>query len=269
MKKYILILITIIVLLFVILGLEISTDMKNKILIFAIIGTVVIIYIIFLVLILKNKINFNNKKKPKTSNKETKQVNSNKSPQKNTVQNKYSRTKIIDLLERGTKYKNYFCEYYSKQRIIRKIKDDKMVIQLENLKTTVYIDYRENEVTLIKDETGVAIYGNLKSTKIPKFDRIYYQWCLDMVQNKKYKYSYVNTEEVDGFNCIKVNLKSKEKDYSVDIYIDSETGLVKKCFVKNGSKHQDINYNLIIDIVENEEVKTPDLSVYRIAEMDQ
>ena len=83
---------------------------------------------------------------------------------------------------------------------------------------------------------------------------------------KAYNYKYLGKENIDNYNCIKVELTSKEITYN--IWIDISSGLVTKTYYYSPQINNPVTveYNLQLDCVTDDEVKMPDLDNYTINE---
>lgn len=185
--------------------------------------------------------------------------------------NKYTRTDAITLIKKGENYNNYYCENTNfEQKIIRKIKDNKMVVVNDHL--TIYIDYNSNKRTILKNTENIAIVSSLDSSKFTNIDKNYFQECIDVLNDfENYEYKFIKEEKINEFDCIKIALTSKsiESIYDYEIWIDISSGLVTKTILYNNEMNSNMTkeYNLKLNSITDEEVTTPDLSNYNVTKV--
>lgn len=178
----------------------------------------------------------------------------------------YLREDVISLMKNGEEYDNYCCEYIKLgEKTIRKIKGNKMVVATDDM--TVYIDYDINKQTVLKNTENIAIVSSLSSSKLIKMNKIYYQECIDILNDfENYEYKFITTEKINEFKCIKIALSNESINY--EIWVDISSGLVTKISCSNKeNSNVTIEYNLKLNSITDEDVKMPDLSKYKVTEL--
>lgn len=180
--------------------------------------------------------------------------------------NQYSRADVIALIKKGEDYDNYYCEYTKLgENTIRKIKGNKMVVASDDM--TIYIDYDSNKQTVLRNTGNIALVSSLDSSKLSKMNKIYFQECIDVLNDfENYEYKFIKKEKINEFECIKIALTSESISY--EIWIDISSGLVTKMSCNNKENSNiTLEYNLKLNSITDEEVKTPDLSKYNVTEV--
>ena len=144
---------------------------------------------------------------------------------------KYSRLDVINLIKTGKDYDNYYCEYNNLgEKTIRKLNKNKLVVIGNDM--TIYADFDTNKQTIIQNTGNLAIVSNLDSSSLEKINKIYFQECIDILNDyDKYKYEFIKKEKIKEFECIRINLTSETLEYG--IWIDISSGLVTKISLKN------------------------------------
>lgn len=183
-------------------------------------------------------------------------INSNK-----TSNAKYSRADVITLIENGKNYNNYYCEYTKlDEHIIRKIKDNKMVVISNNM--TVYTNYETNKQTIIQN--NIAIVSNLSNSKLSSLNKTYFA-DIDLINDSNYNYKYIKEENINGIDCIKIELTSDSIKY--EIWISTSSGLPTKMIYSTSASNVSTDFNLKLDCVTDSDVETPNLNNYTVKEM--
>ena len=197
-----------------------------------------------------------------------------------------SREEVVELLDKGSSYQNY---YYSPQEKILGIFD----IDAEN-KTEIYVkdnvkkilyngnvkewnNYNTNETILIMGEhegKNYAAIGDLSSDSYQE-SREYNQMGFDYSlianeENFNYDFKYLGKKQIDGRTCILVKVWDKDKSeiFSTKFLIDEQTGLIteRTDYTMFGILLINIvgDRNLKLDIVTDEDIARPDLTGYEI-----
>ena len=159
------------------------------------------------------------------------------------------RNKILEGLE-NTNY-IYTC-IEGDEKKIKKIKDNIMVTEGDNIK--VWIDIETRNMIIIREIDKEAIVTTVKedSTYLNK-DFIDMKTLLNIYNDNLY---YITEEKYDGRKCIIV-AAGKEK-----YWIDNETGIVLKYQQNNG---ESTNFKLKLNKVTDKDVQKPSLEGYNVS----
>lgn len=129
-------------------------------------------------------------------------------------------------------------------------------------------DYSTGEIIAINKKEKIAVIGNKDTlTGLSDYLEVFVKYFTD----ENYKIEHIKEDIINGQECYQVKLKNIEKrDEQLKIWIDKETGVVKKIehtYVEYGqTKTCSDNgvYNIEINKVTNKEVEKPDFSDYQI-----
>ena len=149
-----------------------------------------------------------------------------------------NKQEVIALLEKGSKYSNYYyapsiknsyikkynsykTEYYIKNNIVAHYENDKLV-EISNYSTKEIIDYCD-------DIEGLLLERNYTNEEIGKYNQHGYDYSI--IANEDvyhYEYEYLGEKEIDERTVILVELSDKSGLLSgkIRFAIDKETGLI-------------------------------------------
>lgn len=186
------------------------------------------------------------------------------------------REDVIQLLNKGSTYKNYYfnpeqnpstkdeelkTEYY--------IKDNILVTYL-NSKLISWTDYNTGEsISIIQSKSNNIAGISHNAQLIPNTQYgVDYSEIAD-TSRFNYEYTYLGEKEYNGRTAILVQLKNN--NYYKKYLIDKDTGLILECIditKKMGITTSKITskQNIKLNVVTNEDIKKPDLSNYTIRE---
>lgn len=192
--------------------------------------------------------------------------------------NPMTRSEVIELLEKGKEYPNYYyasesswifgslnetkTETYMKDNIV------KIVVDGETLEWT---DYNTEEHIGLFELNGkkTASVSNLDNFETNEDSQRGFDYSLitrEDIYNTEFK--YLGKKQVNGRDTILVKVWNKdgfEMD-STKFYIDEETGLIMRRvdYTALGFIKIDCNRNVKMDIVTDEDIQRPDLEGYEI-----
>lgn len=189
--------------------------------------------------------------------------------------NYMSRDEVIELLEKGARYPNYYysagsnfggwankTEYYIKDGI-QKILVNGEVFQWRN--------YNTNEVVNILGEKNGVKYASTLTFEDVEGTTNQYGFDYSLIANAEdYNYKYIGEKKVDGRDAIIVSAWYKDTSelQSTKFYIDKDTGLILKRvdYGKLGFFIVKIvsDRHLRLDVVTDQDVAMPNLEGYEI-----
>ncbi len=192
--------------------------------------------------------------------------------------NPMTRSEVIELLEKGKEYPNYYyasesswifgslnetkTETYMKDNIV------KIVVDGETLEWTDY--NTEEHIGLFelngKETASVSNLDNFETNEDSQRGFDYSLITREDIYNTEFK--YLGKKQVNGRDTILVKVWNKdgfEMD-STKFYIDEETGLIMRRvdYTALGFIKIDCNRNVKMDIVTDEDIQRPDLEGYEI-----
>ena len=192
--------------------------------------------------------------------------------------NPMTRSEVIELLEKGKEYPNYYyasesswifgslnetkTETYIKDNIV------KIVVDGETLEWTDY--NTEEHIGLFelngKETASVSNLDNFETNEDSQRGFDYSLITREDIYNTEFK--YLGKKQVNGRDTILVKVWNKdgfEMD-STKFYIDEETGLIMRRvdYTALGFIKIDCNRNVKMDIVTDEDIQRPDLEGYEI-----
>lgn len=191
-------------------------------------------------------------------------------------QNNYmSRQEVVELLEKGKSYPNYYysagsnldktkTEFYIKDGVQKVIWNGE-VIQWKN--------YNTNENIHILGEKDGKNYVSISS--IDNTENKYSQQGFDYsliadMENFNYNYKYLGEKEIDGRTTVIIEVWDKDSSElnSTKFYIDKETGLITKRVDYGNIGFLKIKFisdrNLQLNIVTDKDIEKPDLTKYEV-----
>ena len=192
--------------------------------------------------------------------------------------NPMTRSEVIELLEKGKEYPNYYyasesswifgslnetkTETYMKDNIV------KIVVDGETLEWT---DYNTEEHIGLFELNGkkTASVSNLDNFETNEDSQRGFDYSLitrEDIYNTEFK--YLGKKQVNGRDTILVKVWNKdgfEMD-STKFYIDEETGLIMRRvdYTALGFIKIDCDRNVKMDVVTDEDIQRPDLEGYEI-----
>ena len=192
--------------------------------------------------------------------------------------NPMTRSEVIELLEKGKEYPNYYyasesswifgslnetkTETYMKDNIV------KIVVDGETLEWTDY--NTEEHIGLFelngKETASVSNLDNFETNEDSQRGFDYSLITREDIYNTEFK--YLGKKQVNGRDTILVKVWNKdgfEMD-STKFYIDEETGLIMRRvdYTALGFIKIDCDRNVKMDIVTDEDIQRPDLEGYEI-----
>lgn len=192
--------------------------------------------------------------------------------------NPMTRSEVIELLEKGKEYPNYYyasesswifgslnetkTETYIKDNIV------KIVVDGETLEWTDY--NTEEHIGLFelngKETASVSNLDNFETNEDSQRGFDYSLITREDIYNTEFK--YLGKKQVNGRDTILVKVWNKdgfEMD-STKFYIDEETGLIMRRvdYTALGFIKIDCDRNVKMDIVTDEDIQRPDLEGYEI-----
>lgn len=191
-------------------------------------------------------------------------------------QNNYmSRQEVVELLEKGKSYPNYYysagsnldktkTEFYIKDGVQKVIWNGE-VIQWKN--------YNTNENIHILGEKDGKNYVSISS--IDNTENKYSQQGFDYsliadMENFNYNYKYLGEKEIDGRTTVIIEVWDKDSSElnSTKFYIDKETGLITKRVDYGNIGFLKIKFisdrNLQLNIVTDKDIEKPGLTKYEV-----
>lgn len=198
---------------------------------------------------------------------------------KNDVMN---RAEVIELLEKGKEYPNYYysssdkliifftidknkTEYYIKDNIVKCVNNDELLS---------WKDYNNNEVIEIWSRDNGQKYASINT--LEKDDenissQMEYDYSLISEEETfNTDFEYMGSREYEGRNVILVKVWNKDnlKINSTIFYIDKDTGLIMRRidYTMMGFIKVDSNRNVKFDSVTDNDVQRPNLDGYEILE---
>lgn len=180
--------------------------------------------------------------------------------------NPMSREEVLNLLERGSAYPNYYCSYTDNSNSSYEVyvKDNTYRINRDN-ELMMWVNYNNNESITVFKTAENTIAGINKEAYKEK----YFQALLSYSPVTEYDYKYLGEKEQDGRQVIYIELNND--GYIEKYIIDKETGLVVNkinyyrrflIFTVKSESKEDIK----LDVVTDEDVARPDLSGYTVLE---
>ena len=192
--------------------------------------------------------------------------------------NPMTRSEVIELLEKGKEYPNYYyasesswifgslnetkTETYMKDNIV------KIVVDGETLEWTDY--NTEEHIGLFelngKETASVSNLDNFETNEDSQRGFDYSLITREDIYNTEFK--YLGKKQVNGRDTILVKVWNKdgfEMD-STKFYIDEETGLIMRRvdYTALGFIKIDCDRNVKMDVVTDEDIQRPDLEGYEI-----
>ncbi len=192
--------------------------------------------------------------------------------------NPMTRSEVIELLEKGKEYPNYYyasesswifgslnetkTETYIKDNIV------KIVVDGETLEWTDY--NTEEHIGLFelngKETASVSNLDNFETNEDSQRGFDYSLITREDIYNTEFK--YLGKKQVNGRDTILVKVWNKdgfEMD-STKFYIDEETGLIMRRvdYTALGFIKIDCDRNVKMDVVTDEDIQRPDLEGYEI-----
>jgi len=62
---------------------------------------------------------------------------------------------------------------------------------------TIYIDYDSNKQTVLRNAENIAIVSSLDSSKLIKMNKIYFQECIEVLNDfENYEYKFIKKEKI-------------------------------------------------------------------------
>lgn len=180
--------------------------------------------------------------------------------------NPMSREEVLDLLEKGSEYPNYYCSYTDNSNSSYEVyaKDNTYRINRDN-ELMMWVNYNTNESITVFKTAENTIAGINKEAYKEK----YFQALLSYSPVTEDDYKYLGEKEQDGRQVIYIELNSD--GYIEKYIIDKETGLIVNKInyyrrfliftVKSESKG-----DIKLDVVTDKDVARPDLSGYTVLE---
>lgn len=185
--------------------------------------------------------------------------------------NSYSKEDVINLLEKGNKYNNYYCKYtlMDNNEIMRFVKGEKQKIIGNDL--IIQIDRKENKKLILKPSTKTGVMMNLDSKANLESINNYLSDFLEDIKENAISFKFDGRENINIFNCIVVEV-TFEKDYiynSKKVWIDNKSGLIVKTLIEMADHTKwDIDYNLKLDSVIDSDVEISNLSEFNITNIE-
>ena len=186
-----------------------------------------------------------------------------------------SRQEVVELLEKGKSYPNYYysagsnldktkTEFYIKDGVQKVIWNGE-VIQWKN--------YNTNENIHILGEKDGKNYVSISS--IDNTENKYSQQGFDYsliadMENFNYNYKYLGEKEIDGRTTVIIEVWDKDSSElnSTKFYIDKETGLITKRVDYGNIGFLKIKFisdrNLQLNIVTDKDIEKPGLTKYEV-----
>lgn len=188
----------------------------------------------------------------------------------------YSKEDIINLLEKGEKYNNYYCKYNffedNNEEIVRYVKNEKQRVIGKDL--IVYIDSKHNKKLVLKPSTKTGVEMKLDSKASLESIDNYLSVYFDELKDNENIFKFKGREKINDFECIIVELTfDKDKGYNYNkrrILIDTKTGLVVKTvfYDVNDNILYTVDYNLKLDSVSDSDVEIPNLNEFNITNIE-
>lgn len=192
--------------------------------------------------------------------------------------NPMTRSEVIELLEKGKEYPNYYyasesswifgslnetkTETYIKDNIV------KIVVDGETLEWTDY--NTEEHIGLFelngKETASVSNLDNFETNEDSQSGFDYSLITREDIYSTEFK--YLGEKQVDGRDTILVKVWNRD-GFEVDstkFYIDKETGLIMRRvdYAALGFIKINCNRNVKMDVVTDEDIQRPDLEGYEI-----
>ncbi len=198
---------------------------------------------------------------------------------------KMSKEEVIELLEKGKEYSNY---YYSPENTISgifRIEDENKteIYVKDNIKKVVvkgntlqWDNYNTNETITIMGEykgKNYASIGDLSSDSFQENSNSQMGFDYSLIADEEhfnYNFKYLGKKEIDGRSTVLVKVWSKNNSemFATKFLIDEQTGLITKRidYTMYGILLTNMicDRNVKLDIVTDQDVERPDLSNYEI-----
>ncbi|MBP3595815.1 MAG: hypothetical protein J6J60_00215 [Clostridia bacterium] len=188
---------------------------------------------------------------------------------------KLSRENVIDLLNNGTNYDNYYRnvitekgeeEFYYKNGILTNYINERLNYYInisEDSKEMIIIEDEENKIASIVEDFQQVNFP-METTQLGYYSVIY--------DTENFKFNFKGVMKFNNRDTYVVETKSEDDLFSsliIKYYIDKETGVIVKRteiskFIFITKKMKQYDRGIKFDIVKDEDVKKPDLSEYEI-----
>lgn len=189
--------------------------------------------------------------------------------------NPMSREEVIELLEKGKAYSNYYyCSetiglFSDKNKNEYYIKDN-IVVGYFNLKICNWTDYNTGDRITFFGENKAVVATNTNVGQVNVFNQYGFDYSLIADREHfNYDYKYLGEKEKYNRTLIMVSVWDREtKGQPVKFLIDKETGLIfeRIDYMKLGflTFKLTCNRNVKLDIVTDEDIARPDLTKYEV-----
>lgn len=188
--------------------------------------------------------------------------------------NALSRDEVIELLDKGANYNNYYrCvettngkeEIYYKDNILACYINSNLYYWMnlsKNEKEMIIIDDYQNKIASYVEDFNEFNFP-IEHTQLGYYSTVY---------DKNIEYKYIGIAKLNGRDTIVIKTIAKKNslsNFEIKYYIDKETGVIVKrkeinkfLFVSTSVK--DFDRGIKFDIVTSEDVAKPDLTDYTI-----
>lgn len=211
------------------------------------------------------------------------------------INNKYSRKKVNELLEKNIKNINYIMEI--EDSFIREGRVEKeKIVQKENTRkeenmTNGYVRWYTNDFTFVKsadrkvyykakeeimDLKGNVTYRDITTKDVVNEATFRNDFRCFMYIDSNADYKYLRKETYNNVDCIVIEFIGVSADpinntsTDVKVWIDLDTGFeIKEEHYCDGVLEREINYRVEINIVTDKEIDSPDIEEYTFIEKEE
>ena len=192
-----------------------------------------------------------------------------------SVNSRYSRKYIKELLEKGYNYKNYIIQIEKKLTSTNELEITK-ITQKEDARKVEYVNKKItkwylNDIVIVDDEQNNIRQYAIQSTQ-NSLNVLGEQFEIYMYIDNADEYKYIKKETYKDKKCIVFELKNVYKDtseaeaksYDCKYWIDNESGFILKqekyC---EGILEETTTYSVKECCVTNEDIKQPNIEEYK------
>lgn len=187
-----------------------------------------------------------------------------------------TRQEVIELLEKGKEYSNYYyspSDSFSSDKTEYFIKDN-VIKTVYNGKTILWENYNTDErISIMGEHNGKLYAGTSKMSEsdLNEYSQAGFDYSL-IADNEhfNFEFKYLGEKEINGrtYVLVKVWNSGESELLSTKFLIDKEIGLIAErsdyYFLGILLMRMDCDRNLVLDGVTDKDVEKPDLNEYEI-----